>query len=43
VGLLPTRRLLTAALDQRLGDLMIERIVAVPQTATLYDRLRGSG
>jgi DNA topoisomerase IA len=31
------------ALDQRLGDLIIKRIVAISQTATLYDRLRGSG
>jgi magnesium transporter len=33
VGVLPTRRLLTAALDQRIGDLMIKRIIAIPQTA----------
>ena len=37
VGVLPTRRLLTAALDQRIGDLMIKRIVAIPQTATLLE------
>ena len=35
VGVLPTRRLLTAALDQRIGDLMITRIVAIPQTGRL--------
>jgi magnesium transporter len=37
VGVLPTRRLLTAALDQRIRDLMITRIVAIPQTATLLE------
>ena len=37
VGVLPTRRLLTAALDQRIGDLMIKRIVAIPQSATLLE------
>jgi magnesium transporter len=37
VGVLPTRRLLTAALDRRVGDLMIKRIIAIPQTATLLE------
>jgi len=37
VGVLPTRRLLTATLDQRIGDLMIKRIVAIPRTATLLE------
>jgi magnesium transporter len=37
VGVLPTRRLLTAALETRLGDLMIKRIVAIPRTATLLE------
>ena len=37
VGVLPTRRLLTAPLDQRIGDLMIKRIVAIPQNATLLE------
>jgi magnesium transporter len=37
VGVLPTRRLLTAALDHRIGDLMIKRIIAIPQTATLLE------
>ena len=37
VGVLPTRRLLTAALDARLGDVMVRRVVAVPRTATLLD------
>jgi magnesium transporter len=37
VGVLPTRRLLTARLDQHIGDLMIRRIVAIPQSATLLE------
>ncbi|MEO7725206.1 MAG: magnesium transporter [Chthoniobacterales bacterium] len=37
VGVLPTRRLLTAAVEQRIGDLMIKRVVAIPQTATLLE------
>jgi magnesium transporter len=37
LGVLPTRRLLTAALNQRVGDLMIKRIVAIPETATLLE------
>ena len=37
VGVLPTRRLLTANLDQRIGDLMIKRVVAIPRTATLLE------
>lgn len=37
VGVLPTRRLLTAALDSRLGDIMVRRVVAIPKTATLLD------
>jgi magnesium transporter len=37
VGVLPTRGLLTAALDARLGDIMVRRVVAVPCTATLLD------
>jgi len=36
-GVLPTRRLLTAALDRRLRDIMVPRVVAIPQTATLLD------
>ena len=35
--MLPTRRLLMAALDQRIGDLMISRVIAIPQTATVLD------
>jgi magnesium transporter len=37
VGVLPTRRLLTAALEQRLADVMIARVVAIPQTATVME------
>jgi len=37
VGVVPTRRLLTAALDQRLVNIMVPRVVAIPQTATLLE------
>jgi magnesium transporter len=37
VGVLPTRRLLTAPLDQRVSDAMISRVVAIPQTATVLE------
>ena len=37
VGVVPTRRLLTAALDARVGDIMVRRVVAIPKTATLLD------
>jgi magnesium transporter len=37
VGVVPTRRLLTAPLHQRLSEVMIKRIVAIPQTATVLD------
>jgi hypothetical protein len=36
-GVLPTRRLLTGALDARLRDIMVPRVVAIPQTATLLE------
>ena len=36
-GVVPTRRLLTAALDQRLRDIMVPRVVAIPHTATLLE------
>ncbi len=36
-GVVPTRRLLTAALDRRLRDIMVRRVVAIPQTATLLE------
>ena len=36
-GVLPTRRLLTAPLEQRLSELMISRVVAIPQTASVLE------
>lgn len=36
-GVLPTRRLLTAALDVRLEEIMIRRVVALPATATVLE------
>ncbi|MGE5841740.1 MAG: CBS domain-containing protein, partial [Deltaproteobacteria bacterium] len=36
-GVLPTRRLLTSALDRPLAEVMIPRVIAVPQTATVMD------
>src|SRR5256885_10803667 len=37
VGVVPTRRLLTAPLEQRLSDAMIKRVVTIPQTATVLE------
>ncbi len=37
VGVLPIRRLLTASLDALLDTVMIRRVLAIPQTATLLD------
>src|SRR5262249_18385886 len=37
VGVLPTRRLLTAALEQRLEQVMIPRVVTIPHTATILE------
>jgi magnesium transporter len=37
LGVLPTRRLLTAPLDQRVSEVMISRVVAIPQTATILE------
>jgi magnesium transporter len=37
LGVLPTRRLLISPLDQRLGDLMIPRVLALPHTATILE------
>ncbi|MGB8340602.1 MAG: CBS domain-containing protein, partial [Chthoniobacterales bacterium] len=37
VGVLPTRRLLTAMPEQRIGDLMIRRVIAIPRSATLLE------
>lgn len=36
-GVLPVRRLLTAGLEERVCDLMIGRVIAIPATATLLD------
>src|SRR3989440_3337600 len=37
VGVLPTRRLLTNALETPLCDIMVRRVVAIPATATVLD------
>ena len=37
VGVLPTRRLLTAPLESRLSDIMVRRVVAIPASATVLD------
>lgn len=37
VGVLPTRRLLTAALDSKLNEIMVRRVVAIPASATILD------
>jgi magnesium transporter len=37
VGVVPTRRLLTAALEAPLRQIMVPRVVAVPATATVLD------
>jgi len=37
VGVLPTRRLLTATPETRLRDIMVRRVVAIPATATILD------
>jgi magnesium transporter len=37
IGVLPTRRLLTAPLDRRLADIMVRKIVAIPSAATVLD------
>src|SRR5246500_117156 len=37
VGVLPTRRLLTAAPDTHLRDIMVRRVVAIPASATVLD------
>jgi magnesium transporter len=36
-GVLPTRRLLTAALEAHVADTMISRVVAIPQAATVLE------
>jgi magnesium transporter len=37
VGVLQTRTLLTAQPEERLADIMIPRVIAIPQTATVLD------
>jgi magnesium transporter len=37
LGVVPTRTLLTAALDARLGTLMMRRVVALPHTASILE------
>lgn len=37
VGVVPTRRLLVAQLNQKLSDLMIKNVLAIPGTATVLD------
>jgi magnesium transporter len=37
VGVLPTRRLLTAPLEAKLAEIMVRRVVAIPATATILD------
>ncbi|MDB6024795.1 MAG: mgtE1, partial [Verrucomicrobiales bacterium] len=36
-GVVPTRRLLTAPVEQRLSEFMIPRVMAIPQTATVLE------
>jgi magnesium transporter len=37
VGVLPTRRLLVSSLELKLAEIMIPRVVALPQTATILE------
>lgn len=37
VGVLPTRRLLTAPLSKRLDEIMVRRVVAIPASATVLE------
>src|SRR5713226_4966707 len=37
VGVLPTRRLLTAALETPLREIMVRRVIAIPATASVLD------
>lgn len=39
VGVLPTRRLLIGKLEQRLEDIMVKRVAALPSASTVYDAL----
>lgn len=36
-GVLPTRRLLTGNVNERISDLMVKRVVTIPHTATLLE------
>lgn len=36
-GVLPTRRLLTARLEQSLGEIMVSRVVTIPETASVLE------
>ncbi|NLH15023.1 MAG: magnesium transporter [Phycisphaerae bacterium] len=37
VGVIPTRRLLTASLEERISEIMVRRIVTIPDSATILD------
>jgi magnesium transporter len=37
VGVVPTRRLLTASMDQRISEIMISPVITIPQHATVFD------
>jgi magnesium transporter len=37
IGVLPTRRILTAPLQRRLAEIMVRQIVAIPSTASVLD------
>ncbi|HSV27699.1 MAG TPA: magnesium transporter [Sedimentisphaerales bacterium] len=37
VGVVPTRQLLMADLDRRLSDVMVEKVVSIPHSATVFD------
>jgi len=39
IGVLPTRRLLTSAVDEKIENIMIDRVASLPETATVYDAL----
>ena len=41
IGVLPTRRLLIAPLEQRVSDVMITRVVSIPETATILEACEG--
>ena len=39
VGVLPTRRLLTGKPEQKIEEIMVKRVAALPSTSTVYDAL----